>query len=98
MNKWNDQSTANFYNKINYSNLTDYLPPKNTYFSQFNQDRSLENCIFKGFKNGVFMDIGAHDGIDHNNTLYFEVNNNSFFYQFSDWKYILTDSGGFVKE
>jgi hypothetical protein len=52
MNKWNDQSTANFYNKINYQNLTDYLPPKNTYFSQFNQDRSLENCIFKGFKNG----------------------------------------------
>jgi FkbM family methyltransferase len=28
--------------------------------------------VFKGFKNGFFMDIGAHDGISINNTLYFE--------------------------
>lgn len=31
--------------------------------------------FFKGFKNGVFMDIGAHDGVSINNTLYFEQTN-----------------------
>ena len=36
----------------------------------------LEKNIFKGYKNGVFIDIGAHDGITINNTLYFEKNNN----------------------
>jgi FkbM family methyltransferase len=41
------------------------------FYSQHNQDKFLENYIFKGYKNGFFMDIGAHDGIDINNTLYF---------------------------
>jgi FkbM family methyltransferase len=43
--------------------------------SQYNQDEYLEKNIFKGFKNGIFMDIGAHDGISMNNTLYFEKEN-----------------------
>lgn len=76
MHKWNDQSNSNYYNNVRYNNLNNYYPPKNTFFSQFSQDISLENCIFKGFKNGFFMDVGAHDGVDHNNTLYFETNNN----------------------
>ena len=42
-----------------------------TFKSQYSQDEFLENNVFKGFKNGVFMDIGAHDGITINNTLYF---------------------------
>jgi len=46
------------------------------FYSQFGQDRFLETTIFRGYKNGVFMDIGAHDGITINNTLYFEKNNN----------------------
>ena len=46
------------------------------YSSQYNQDKYLEENIFKGFKNGVFVDVGAHDGISLNNTLYFERNNN----------------------
>jgi len=45
------------------------------YHSQFGQDKFLEETIFKGYKNGVYMDIGAHDGITHNNTLYFEQRN-----------------------
>jgi FkbM family methyltransferase len=32
--------------------------------------------VFKGYKNGVFVDVGAHDGITINNTLYFEKNHN----------------------
>jgi FkbM family methyltransferase len=46
------------------------------YYSQYKQDEYLETSIFKGFKNGLYMDIGAHDGVTINNTLYFEKNNN----------------------
>ena len=43
-----------------------------TFHSQFKQDSWLEANIFRGFKNGIFMDVGAHDGKTMNNTLYFE--------------------------
>jgi FkbM family methyltransferase len=44
--------------------------------SQDKQDEFLETNVFKGFKNGFFVDIGAHDGVSINNTLYFEKYNN----------------------
>ena len=46
------------------------------FYSQDNQDSYLENNIFKGYKNGFYVDVGAHDGLSINNTLYFEKNNN----------------------
>lgn len=46
------------------------------FYSQDNQDKYLETNIFKGYKNGFYVDVGAHDGISINNTLYFEKNNN----------------------
>jgi FkbM family methyltransferase len=46
------------------------------YYGQNLQDKFIEENIFKGYKNGFFIDIGAHDGISINNTLYFEENNN----------------------
>lgn len=46
------------------------------YNSQYNQDKYLEENVFKGYKNGVFVDVGAHDGKSINNTLYFEKYNN----------------------
>ena len=46
------------------------------FHSQDNQDEYLETNIFKGYKNGFYVDVGAHDGITINNTLYFEQNNN----------------------
>jgi len=46
------------------------------YYSQYEQDKYLETNIFKGFKNGFFIDVGANDGVSLNNTLYFEKNNN----------------------
>lgn len=46
-----------------------------SFHSQDNQDYFLEFNVFKGYKNGVFVDVGAHDGITINNTLYFERNN-----------------------
>lgn len=46
------------------------------FHSQYQQDEYLEHNIFHGYKNGFFMDIGAHDGVLLNNTLYFEKHNN----------------------
>jgi FkbM family methyltransferase len=46
------------------------------FYSQCGQDEYLEKNVFKGYKNGIFVDVGAHDGISINNTLYFEKNNN----------------------
>ena len=46
------------------------------FYSQDKQDEFLEFNIFKGYKNGFFVDVGAHDGKTINNTLYFEENNN----------------------
>ena len=46
------------------------------FHSQYSQDMYLETNIFKGYKNGFYVDVGAHDGITINNTLYFEKNNN----------------------
>ena len=42
------------------------------YHSQEGQDRYLEDNVFKGFKNGTFVDVGAHNGVLFNNTLFFE--------------------------
>jgi len=46
------------------------------FFSQCDQDRFLETQVFQGYKDGIFCDIGAHDGITINNTLYFEKEHN----------------------
>jgi len=45
------------------------------FYSQENQDSYLETNVFKGFKNGFFVDVGAYDGKHINNTLYFEETN-----------------------
>ena len=45
------------------------------YASQDKQDKYLEENVFKGHKGGVFVDVGAHDGVSINNTLYFEKYN-----------------------
>jgi len=42
------------------------------YNSQYGQDQWLNDHIFRNKRNGVFVDIGAHDGITINNTLFFE--------------------------
>lgn len=42
------------------------------YFSQYNQDKFLNEVIFFNKKDGFFIDIGAHDGILFSNSLFFE--------------------------
>ena len=44
------------------------------YYSQCGQDKFLDTKIFNDFKGGYFVDVGAHDGVSFNNTLYFEKN------------------------
>lgn len=43
-----------------------------TYYSQSGQDRFIATKFFGAAERGVFVDIGAHDGITGNNTLHFE--------------------------
>lgn len=42
------------------------------YKSQYNQDRFLNEKFFHNKKNGVFVDIGAHDGVSLSNSYFFE--------------------------
>jgi FkbM family methyltransferase len=42
------------------------------YFSQFGQDHYLSKQLFENRRNGVFVDVGAYDGVSGSNTLYFE--------------------------
>ncbi len=42
------------------------------YYSQVDQDRILNEKVFCGMRNGVFVDVGAHDGISFSNTVMFE--------------------------
>ncbi len=45
-----------------------------TYYSQpyCNQDQYVYEHYFKDYRNGTFVDIGAHDGITYSNTYFFE--------------------------
>ena len=45
-------------------------------FSQLCQDKYLNDNIFKNFKDGFFVDVGAHNGISFSNTYFFEKNLN----------------------
>lgn len=44
------------------------------YYSQIGQDKYFIENIIKRRRRGVFLDIGAHDGITFNNTYYLEKN------------------------
>lgn len=43
-----------------------------SYRSQFFQDIYLDRFVFGGMRGGVFVDIGAHDGITLSNSVFFE--------------------------
>jgi FkbM family methyltransferase len=42
------------------------------YYSQHSQDRFVDNFLLHGKRDGVFVDVGAYDGIVLSNTYYFE--------------------------
>jgi FkbM family methyltransferase len=43
------------------------------YRSQYLQDVFLDRWVFNGLINGVFVDIGAHDGVSYSNSYFFET-------------------------
>lgn len=43
-----------------------------TYFSQYKQDKFLDEVVFSKKRDGFYIDIGAHDGITISNSLFFE--------------------------
>lgn len=49
-----------------------YPTPFLDYYSQHGQDKYLIEEIFKNKRNGIFLEIGAHDGISFSNTYYLE--------------------------
>ena len=42
------------------------------FHSQFGQDEFLDTHVFEGKRGGVFLEVGAHDGLEISNTLFFE--------------------------
>ena len=42
------------------------------YYGRHAQDRFLHEHVFGDLRNGVFVDIGAYDGVESSNTLFFE--------------------------
>jgi FkbM family methyltransferase len=50
-----------------------YPRPYHPYYSQVGQDKYVLETIFDNKSNGVFFDIGAHDGISFSNTYYMEA-------------------------
>lgn len=45
---------------------------KKIYYSQYGQDEWLEKNLFSDLRDGFFVEVGADDGVDKSNTLYFE--------------------------
>jgi hypothetical protein len=43
------------------------------YFSQCGQDAFLDAHVFKGKRDGVFVEVGAYDGVTGSNTLFLEL-------------------------
>lgn len=42
------------------------------FHSQYGQDQVIDAELFGGRRGGVFVDVGAHDGVSFNNSVYFE--------------------------
>ena len=42
------------------------------YFSQYGQDKFVAEHLFPGMRNGVFVDVGAYDGVTLSNSCFFE--------------------------
>ncbi len=45
-------------------------------FGQYNQDEFLDTFVFKNFKDGFYVDVGAYDGITFSNTHRFHLFHN----------------------
>lgn len=46
------------------------------YHSQSGQDSYLDQQVFQGYRRGIFVEVGAWDGVDLSNTVFFERERN----------------------
>jgi FkbM family methyltransferase len=45
---------------------------KQKYYGQYLQDRWLHENVFSDIRDGIFLEVGADDGVDKSNTIFFE--------------------------
>lgn len=68
---------------ISQLNMIPAFAETQKFYSQYQQDQYVYENFFKNKQNGVFVDIGAHDGISLSNTYFFE--------KFMGWKGICVE-------
>ena len=61
-----------YYRKLCRQIIPDSAASQPRYYSQHAQDRFVDNVLLHGKRDGVFVDVGAYDGIALSNTYYFE--------------------------
>src|SRR5258706_11369284 len=61
-----------YYRKIFQAIVPDSTARHPPYYSQHSQDRFVDNFLLHGKRGGVFVDVGAYDGVALSNTYYFE--------------------------
>lgn len=52
--------------------LTPIIAEELKFYGQYHQDQYVYENFFKNKRNGIFVDVGAHDGILFSNTYFFE--------------------------
>lgn len=60
------------FQKVRRRSFRIFHSSQSGYFSQAGQDRFLNKVVFKGKKGGIFVEIGAAEGITFSNTYFFE--------------------------
>lgn len=55
-----------------YSDVEEQYLKNAPYYARSGQDKYLNEEIFKNKRNGIFVDLGAYDGVESSNTLFFE--------------------------
>src|SRR5207244_12639635 len=60
------------YRRMSRKIVADSTAEHSRYYSQHSQDRFIDNFLLHGKRDGVFVDVGAYDGIALSNTYYFE--------------------------
>ena len=58
--------------KLKNKIISAWKEPESGYYSQNGQDKYLAEKVFLGKRNGIFVDIGANDGVTMSNTYYME--------------------------
>lgn len=64
--------------KKKYPDIEEQYIEKAPYYARSGQDKYLNEEVFNKKRNGIYVDLGAYDGVESSNTLFFEES--------MDWK------------